>query len=159
MGRPGLALGTAGKIRVHATPSGHRAVSWYRDYDGKCRQVERHAKTKAAAQTALRLALRDRARLNVDGDITPDTRVDVLAEAWFSGLENLSPTTLQAYRKRLDQQILPGLGNLRVRELSVGTVERHLRLVSDKHGPAMAKMTKSVLTRRCISSWLGVGHR
>ena len=121
MGRPGLALGTAGKIRVHATPSGHRAVAWYRDYDGKCRQVERHAKTKAAAQAALRLALRDRARLNVDGDITPDTRVDVLAEAWFTGLENLSPTTLQAYRKRLDQQILPGLGNLRVRELSVGT--------------------------------------
>ena len=108
MGRPGLALGTAGKIRVHATPSGHRAVAWYRDYDGKCRQVERHAKTKAAAQAALRLALRDRARLNVDGEITPDTRVDVLAEAWFSGLENLSPTTLQAYRKRLDQQILPG---------------------------------------------------
>ena len=149
MGRPGLALGTAGKIRVHATPSGHRAVAWYRDYDGKCRQVERHAKTKAAAQAALRLALRDRARLNVDGDITPDTRVDVLAEAWFSGLENLSPTTLQAYRKRLDQQILPGLGNLRVRELSVGTVERHLRLVSDKHGPAMAKMTKSVLSGIC----------
>jgi integrase len=149
MGRPGLALGTAGKIRVHATPSGHRAVAWYRDYDGKCRQVERHAKTKAAAQAALRLALRDRARLNVDGDITPDTRVDVLAEAWFSGLGNLSPTTLQAYRKRLDQQILPGLGNLRVRELSVGTVERHLRLVSDKHGPAMAKMTKSVLSGIC----------
>ncbi|WP_448612319.1 site-specific integrase [Geodermatophilus sp. URMC 60] len=149
MGRPGLALGTAGKIRVHATPSGHRAVAWYRDYDGKCRQVERHAKTKAAAQAALRLALRDRARLNVDGDITPDTRVDVLAEAWFSGLENLSPTTLQAYRKRLDQQILPGLGNLRVRELSVGTVERHLRLVSDKHGPAMGKMTKSVLSGIC----------
>jgi integrase len=149
MGRPGLALGTAGKIRMHATPSGHRAVAWYRDYDGKCRQVERHAKTKAAAQAALRLALRDRARLNVDGDITPDTRVDVLAEAWFSGLENLSPTTLQAYRKRLDQQILPGLGNLRVRELSVGTVERHLRLVSDKHGPAMAKMTKSVLSGIC----------
>jgi integrase len=149
MGRPGLALGTAGKIRMHATPSGHRAVAWYRDYDGKCRQVERHAKTKAAAQAALRLALRDRARLNVDGDITPDTRVDVLAEAWFSGLGNLSPTTLQAYRKRLDQQILPGLGNLRVRELSVGTVERHLRLVSDKHGPAMAKMTKSVLSGIC----------
>lgn len=134
---------------MHATPCGHRAVAWYRDYDGKCRQVERHAKTKAAAQAALRLALRDRARLNVDGDITANTRVDVLAEAWFSGLGNLSPTTLQAYRKRLDQQILPGLGDLRVRELSVGTVERHLRLVSDKHGPAMAKMTKSVLSGIC----------
>jgi integrase len=149
MGRPGLALGTAGKIRVHATPSGHRAVAWYRDYDGKCRQVERHAKSKAAAEAALRLALRDRARLEVGGDITPNTRVDVLAEAWFAGLKNLSPTTMQAYRNRLDQQVLPGLGNLRVRELSIGTIERHLRLVSDKHGAAVAKMTKSVLSGVC----------
>ncbi|MGY1829082.1 tyrosine recombinase XerC [Geodermatophilus sp. SYSU D01180] len=149
MGRPGLALGTAGKIRFHATPSGHRAVAWYRDYDGRCRQVERRAKTKAAAAAALRLALRDRARSHTAGDISPDTRVSVLAEAWFAGLKNLSPTTMQVYRHRLDQQILPGLGSLRVRELSVGTVERHLRLVADKHGPAMAKMTKSVLSGIC----------
>jgi integrase len=149
MGRPGLALGTAGRIRVHATPSGHRAVAWYRDYDGKCRQAERHAKTKAAAQAALRLAFRDRAQFDVAGDITPNTRVDALAEAWFAGLKNLSPTTMQAYRNRLDQQVLPGLGNLRVRELSIGTIERHLRLVSDKHGPAVAKMTKSVLSGVC----------
>jgi integrase len=124
-------------------------VAWYRDYDGKCRQVERHARTKAAAEAALRLALRDRARLDGDGDITPTTRVNVLAEAWFAGLKNLSPTTTQAYRNRLDQQVIPGLGNLRVRELSVGTIERHLRLVSDKHGPAVAKMTKSVLSGVC----------
>src|SRR4028119_1994780 len=149
MGRPGLALGTAGKIRFHTTPSGYRAVAWYRDYDGKCRQVERSAKTKAAAEAALRLALRDRARFDTGGDITPDTRVSVLAEAWFSGLKNLSPTPLQASRHRLDQQILPGLGNLRVRELSVGTIERHPRLIADKHGPAMAKMTKSVLSGVC----------
>ncbi len=110
MGRPGLALGTAGKVRTHPTPSGHRAVAWYRDYDGRCRQVERHFKTKAAAEAALRLALRDRAQLDVDGEITPTTRVEALAEAWFAGLKNLSPTTKQAYRNRLDQQILPGLG-------------------------------------------------
>ena len=85
MGRPGPALGTAGKIRLHPTPSGHRAVAWYRDYDGKSRQVERHAKTKAAAAAALRLALRDRARFDTGGEVTPNTRVNVLAEAWFAG--------------------------------------------------------------------------
>lgn len=83
------------------------------------------------------------------GTITPDTPVNVLAEAWYASLKNLSPTTLQAYRNRLDQQVLPGLGNLRVRELSVGTIDRHLRLIADKHGPAVAKMTKSVLSGLC----------
>src|SRR4051794_32797042 len=120
MGRPGLALGTAGKTRVHTTPSGHRAVAWYRDYDGRCRQVERHAQTKAAAETALRLALRDRAGFDVGGNIPQNTRGDARAGAWFAGLKTLSPTTMQPYRNRLDQQVLPGLGKLRVRELSIG---------------------------------------
>jgi integrase len=31
----------------------------------------------------------------------------------------------------------------------VGTIDRHLRLIVDKHGPAMAKMTKSVLSGVC----------
>src|SRR5688500_7763402 len=110
MGRPGLALGTAG-IRVHAASSGHRAVAWYRDYDGRCRQVERHAKTTAAAEAALRLALRDRARFDLGADITPNARVSVLAEAWFAGLRYLSPTTMQAYRNPIDQEVLAGLGN------------------------------------------------
>ena len=56
--------------------------------------------TKVAAEAALRLALRDRARFDVGGDITSNTRVSVLAEAWFAGLKNLSPTAMQAYRNR-----------------------------------------------------------
>ena len=34
-----------------------------------------------------------------------------LAEAWYAGLANLSPVTMQAYRDRLDRQILPGLAS------------------------------------------------
>ena len=53
-----------------------------------------------------------------------------------------------AYRHRLGQQIFPGVGDLRVRELSVGTIERHLRRIADEHGPAMAKMTQEHPERR-----------
>jgi hypothetical protein len=38
-----------------------------------------------------------------------------LAEAWYAALADLSPVTLQAYRDRLDRQILPRLGQLRIR--------------------------------------------
>ena len=55
------------------------------------------------------------------------------------------PPTVAAYRDRLDKQILPVFGNIRVRELTVGIVDRHLRAVGIKHGSAMAKQTKTVL--------------
>jgi integrase len=64
-------------------------------------------------------------------------------------LKGLSPITMQAYRDRLDRQILPGLGQLRVRELSVGILDRHLRLIVDKHGASTAKMCRSVLSGMC----------
>ena len=72
-----------------------------------------------------------------------------LAEKWFGQLEGKSPSTVQAYRDRLDRQVLPALGSVRVRELSVGLLDRHLAAVRAVHGPALAKMTKSVISGMC----------
>jgi hypothetical protein len=63
------------------------------------------------------------ARTQADGDITAETRVSVLAETRYAGLKDLSPVTMQADRDRLDRQILPGLGQLHVRELSIGVLD------------------------------------
>ncbi len=75
--------------------------------------------------------------------------MSVLAEAWYAGLADLSPVTMQAYRDRLDRQILPRLGRLRVRELSVGNLDRQLRGIADEHGVATARMCRSVLSGMC----------
>ena len=61
MGRPQLPLGTNGVVRTYAYGKGYRAQTYYRDWDGKTRLVERHGKTKGAARVALGKALRDRA--------------------------------------------------------------------------------------------------
>src|SRR3954467_7069399 len=127
MGRPPLALGTYGTIRFYQTDAGYRACTLARGYDGRTRAVERYGKTKAAAERTLKAALRDRAGDQAHGDITAESDVSALAEAWYAGLSDLSPVTMQAYRDRLDRQILPRLGRLRVRELSVGNLDRHLR--------------------------------
>jgi integrase len=149
MGRPPLALGTAGAIRCYRTQSGYRARALTRDYDGQVRAVERRGKTKTAAETALKLALRDRAEITARGHITAASRVSDLAEAWYAQLSELSPVTMEAYRRRLDAQILPGLGQLRVRELSAGVLDRHLRLIAANHGVATARMCRSVLSGMC----------
>jgi hypothetical protein len=134
MGRPPLALGTAGAIRRYKTYTGYRARVLIRDYDGAVRAVERRGPTMASAERALKSALRDRAPVGASGEISADSQVSALAEVWYAGLTGLSPVTMQAYRDRLDRQILPGLGQLRVRELSVGVLDRHLRLVAQQHG-------------------------
>ena len=150
MGRPPLALGIAGAIRCYRTDTGYRARVLVRDFDGAVRAVERRGPTKAAAERSLKAALRDRAPVHAGGEITADSRVSALAEAWYAGLADLSPVTMQAYRDRLDRQILPGLGQLRVHELSIGALDRHLRLVAKKHGVDTARTCRSVLSSMCI---------
>jgi integrase len=148
VGRPPLSVGTYGSISTSPYGTGYRARTLYRDYDGVTRRVERHGQTKGAAERALRLALRDRAYVGVEAEITPDTKIAGLAETWFAEIsaQDRSPGTLRAYRDRLDRQIIPALGNLRVRELTTGVVDRHLRAVRDKHGASLAKLCRTVLS-------------
>lgn len=148
MGRPPHPLGVSGKVRLYRTESGWRARTTYRDHDGVTREVQRHGRTKATAERALAIALRDRCPLRGEL-ITPETRLRTVAEKWYAELEDKSPSTMQAYRHRLDRQILPALGQVKVRELSVGLVDRHLAAVKEQHGAALAKMTKSVLSGVC----------
>lgn len=142
-----------GEIRCYRMPSGKvRAMAKFRDLDGRTRQVERTGATESAAKGRLRAACRDRSTASVDGDITPEATVAVVAEVWFADLAaavavgDKSPTTTQLYRHRLDRQILPGIGGLRLRELSVARVDRFIRATAEKHGPSTAKSTRSVLS-------------
>jgi hypothetical protein len=154
MARPPLPLGTGGRIRWFRTNRGWRARCLYRDYDGVSREIERVGRTKYAAENNLRQAIRDRARVSGGADITPGTRLSVLAQAWYASLVDHSPSTMQAYQERLDANILPALGQVRIRELSVGLMDRHLTAIKTNHGPAVAKQTRSVL-----SGILGLGCR
>src|SRR5664280_1635983 len=148
-GRPSLAVGTMGAIRIYPAARGYRARVLVRDSDGRTREMGRHGASKAAAERALKEAFRDRAGIDTGTGLTPQTRVRELAEAWFVSLDAQSPTTRQSYRNRVDNQILPALGELRLRELTTGTVDRFLKTVAKASGPAMAKMTRSVLSGMC----------
>jgi len=136
-------------IRVYQVANGYRARVSVRDPDGRVREIERQGPSRAACQRAVKEAFRDRTRTDSGSDITSAMRLRELAEVWFASLEQQSPTTRQSYRNRVDKQILPALGELRLRELSIGTIDRFLRTVTKQSGPAMAKMTRSVLSGMC----------
>ncbi len=151
MARPPLPLGTAGTIRFSGAGKSFRARCKFRDYDGITRDVERSGTTKAAAERALKAALRDRTHSDSTTEINRDTKLDVVAEAWWAGFSVApgSPGTKRIYRDRLDVQILPALGNIRCRELTIGTVERFLRAVEASHGSSLTKTVRSVLSNIC----------
>ena len=157
MARPPLDLGTHGKFRTYQAGAVWRSRCYVRDYDGVVRECERTGRSGAAAERALGKALRDRARIDANTEISGDTKLAAVAEVWWVDFQrkDRSPTTLQAYRDRIDKQIIPAIGNVRVREASVGLVDRHLQAVQIKHGPALAKQTKTVLGQICA---LAVRH-
>lgn len=150
MGRPPLTLGTNGDIRVYPLGDGYQARTKVRDFDGRTRQVSRVGKTKGAAKQALQHAVKNR-YVGQQGDITPDTKVDVVAELWWEEFlkGNPSPNTVRLYRDRIDNQIIPSLGGLRVRELTVGVCDRHIQTVVEKNGPGLARTLKAVLSGIC----------
>jgi integrase len=149
VGRPSLAVGTAGRVRTYRTQQGWKARVLFRDFDGVTRDVEKNRKTRSAAERALAEALRDRVRIAGEDVITTETRVAALFKWWLEQLVDRSATTTAAYSYVGERHVIPALGSLRVRELSVGTIHRFLRSVAEHHGPATAKMCKSIMSGMC----------
>ncbi len=150
MGRPPLVLGTWGKIRRYQEgPKSWRATANYRDFDGKTRPVERHGASGAKAERRLLEDLRNRARVTANGEVTPDTRIRVVCEIWRADLagQGKATSTLNAYDDALKLHVLPGLGELRVREVTVGTADRFITSVRDKAGPGAARHAKTVISQ------------
>ncbi|MFI5959783.1 tyrosine-type recombinase/integrase [Cryptosporangium sp. NPDC051539] len=148
-GRPPLEIGTSGKHHWLADGKGWQARCRYRDYDGKTRLVARWGPTKGAASNALNKALRDRLKVTTGSEkLTAETRVHVLAEMHYTRLkeDGRAINTLQNYRGRLDGNILPAAGELRIRELTPGYVDNLLRTIKRQNGAATAKTCRSILS-------------
>lgn len=148
MARPPLPIGTWGTIRrKEAGPKHWVAYARFRDYDGVTRIVERAGTTGPKAETALKEALIERAKVRGD-EITGDTRLKVVAEQWFTdeikGAKAYN--TERRYREVLDLMILPGMGMLTLREVSVARCDRFLKLTKESRGPGAAKHAKTVLS-------------
>jgi hypothetical protein len=131
---------------VAGPPQRVRARTYVRDFDGAVRQVTKFGSSKAAAERALKLTLRDRMAPG-RSDLTAETRVEVLGRRWLEELPaDRSTSTRQAYAYVLDNYVIPAMGGLRVREVSTPAVDRALRAITPKAGPGAAKTVRSVLS-------------
>lgn len=119
----------------------------------------RISETTAARREAL--ASLDRALASGGvGQYSVRTTFAVVAEDWYRQVEGLvesgrrSPTTLELYRRILDLHVLPGVGGLRLSELTVARLDYFLHEKRRGTGYATAKACRSVgsgfAATRCV---------
>jgi predicted DNA-binding transcriptional regulator AlpA len=132
--------------RELAGPRSFRAGCRVRDHNRPTRDVETWGATDATERTQL-VMLRDRVT-PAGEEITGDTRIGTLGERWLHAViadADVAPQTIDRYESSLRTAILPELNNVRVRELTVGRLERFFRSLRDR--PGTARGAKTVLGR------------
>lgn len=147
MGRPALPVGSWGKVhRTELSPGRWEATARFRDYDGKTREVSARGATGAAAERALVASLSKRV-YQPDSEINANTRVSELAAMWLEEIEGegtRTASTLNNYRGIIESIVVPALGDLRLRELTVSRADRFLKTRA-KATPSQAERLKMVL--------------
>lgn len=149
MGRPPLTVGTYGTITTAwaARENAWKARARYRDPDGVVRPVAKFGKTKSAAERALKDALRDRQRSGGLG-ITGDMRVCELADEWLARIakSNKSIGTKQQYRRAVESNVKPALGEVRIAEVRVSVADAALQTILERNGYSVAKTARAVMS-------------
>lgn len=150
MGRPPKPLGTYGAITFTTLPNGRVAArTRFRDFDGVSRLVERRAGSRTAAHNALTADLRERQYAGQVGQITPDMKVRELAAVWLTEVDNSNRAqgTRDLYRRMTENYVVTGLGDQRLREVTVGNVDHFIKAVAGRNGRATAKTCRTCLSQ------------
>lgn len=151
-GRPQLPLGTHGNISVRELgPKKFEARCRFRDADGVTRKVKRQGRSKGAAQNALLEALAERKHA-AGAHLTGDTRLSAAAEKWLEQRRaehdagELALGTLTAYESAWRLYVEPGLGSLRLREVTVARCEVWKVELRKRKGYSATKTARTVLS-------------
>ena len=128
MPRPPMPPGTWGSIGVYKTPAGtHEASANYVYFSGRVARIRARADSAQAARTALVRKLQELNGAEAsDDDLTPLTTVAELAAFWLREKEaqGVATNSLKAYRGTVANQIVPVIGERRLRDCRTSTLDR-----------------------------------
>jgi hypothetical protein len=122
--------------------------------DGTSRRVRANGNSKAGAKAALDAKLERRPTFS-GSPITGTMTVTELVTRWLEQHgEKIAVQTRDNYQRLLENQIKPGIGNLRVAEASTGRIDTFLRGIAAAT-PSVARGSRTVLSSAFA---LAVGH-
>src|SRR5690349_9025709 len=142
MARPRTPISSHGAISVvEVEPGKWRARARYRFDDGKLRQVERFAPSKAKATTSLRRALTE-VQASAGVDVKRETRLRDLGRRFLEAKAGRAPRTVEAYTHSVEKVIVPRIGDLSIAEATPDRLQRFIELVARENGPGAAKTAR-----------------
>lgn len=127
-----MPVGTFGDIWTEPAGRGRTVAKvWLRDEDGRRRQLRAAGSSTAEATRRLkeRITAVDR-RMSATGEITGDTTFLEMVAYWLADLDaegELAPSSRQRYEWEVRHLVLPAFEHLRLREITVGRVDRYLK--------------------------------
>lgn len=149
MARPPLPIQTHGDISTQQLAKGRwEAKTRYRDFDGTTRQMRRIGRTETAAKNAVKEAVRDRLGVTGDDALTGDSLLRDLATTWwqeYQDSKDVPAGTINRYRGVIEKHIKDGIGDRRLRECSVSSMDKFIKAKAKNAGPSTAAIAVILL--------------
>jgi integrase len=153
MGRSALEPGQNGKFSKPRKlgPKKYEASCRYRKLDGEMLRVVRQGSTGAAATRSLQAALDELRGVERVVELKPHDRVSTAADLWIARVKReRRPTTHETYKRVLDRHVRPGVGALRLREVTVPAIESFLDVMRDKRYQGKPLSAATLRTARTV---------
>jgi hypothetical protein len=128
-----LGLGEHGGLTVVREGSGFVAYLRYRDHAGRGHRLKRAGKSRAEASRRALKAYSDALGITGSADFTARSTFDDASRLWLTAFEGQvqrgarSPSTLDEYRYLVKRVISPGVGSLRLGELTTPRLDRFVQ--------------------------------
>lgn len=132
MARPELAAGTRGALGFTTLKNGNiQALVYYRDAHGVRKKMKASARTKTEAKERLDYKWDNQDLSDADAEIVGSTTIKELSDFWLRSLRGKSSGTMRTYSNRIRISITPYIGEKRIKDVSTGYLETHLRRIAD----------------------------
>jgi len=128
-GRPRTAMGTFGQVHVDDLGGRYRALTRFRDTDGRLRKVTATARSRRAAEALLKERLLTRSGYGTGGLLSMSSPFVDLVELWLVDLRlrDISENTKENYRDDLRLHVRPSFEHFTLGEITTGRVEWFLK--------------------------------
>ena len=128
-GRPRTAMGTFGQVHVDDLGGRYRALTRFRDTDGRLRKVTATARSRRAAEALLKERLLTRSGYGTGGLLSMSSPFVDLVELWLADLRlrDISENTKENYRDDLRLHVRPSFEHFTLGEITTGRVEWFLK--------------------------------